>query len=112
MKGKSNGKVYKYDLQGNFISEYENMQAAMELNNLSAGSIVGHLIHKTQNHCVNHIYTFDYYIKLPKKYLDKKLNYNSFVTVIRQICNHLKITYTSQVKYDKSVYDIIYYIYF
>ena len=47
-----------------------------------------------------------------KKYLEKKLTYNSFITVIRQICNHLKITYTSQVKYDKSVYDIIYYIYF
>ena len=53
-----------------------------------------------------------HYHNSKKKYLEKKLNYNSFVTVIRQICNHLKITYTSQVKYDKSVYDIIYYIYF
>ena len=55
---------------------------------------------------------YQHYHNSKKKYLDKKLNYNSFVTVIRQICNHLKITYTSQVKYDKSVYDIIYYIYF
>lgn len=43
-----------------------------------------------------------------RKYLDKKLTYNSFVTVIRQICNSNKITYTSQIKYDKSNYDIIY----
>ena len=55
---------------------------------------------------------YPHYHNSKKKYLDKKLTYNSFITVIRQICNNLKITYTSQVKYDKSVYDIIYYIYF
>ena len=55
---------------------------------------------------------YQHYHNSKKKYLDKKLTYNSFITVIRQICNNLKITYTSQVKYDKSVYDIIYYIYF
>lgn len=55
---------------------------------------------------------YKHYHNSKKKYLDKKLTYNSFITVIRQICNHLKITYTSQVKYDKSVYDIIYCIYF
>ena len=53
-----------------------------------------------------------YYYLSKKKYLEKKLTYNSFITVIRQICNSIKITYTSQVKYDKSVYDIIYCIYF
>ncbi len=47
-----------------------------------------------------------------KKYLEKKLTYNSFTTVLRQICNYNKITYTSQIKYDKSNYDIIYYVYF
>jgi len=46
------------------------------------------------------------------KYLDRKLDYNSFTTVLRQICNYNKITYTSQIKYDKSTYDIFYYIYF
>jgi hypothetical protein len=53
-----------------------------------------------------------YYYKSKKKYLEKKLTYNSFITVIRQICNSIKITYTSEIKYDKSIYDIIYYIYF
>jgi hypothetical protein len=52
-----------------------------------------------------------YYLS-KRKYLDRKLTYNSFTTVIRQICNFNKITYTSQIKYDKSVYDIVYYIYF
>ena len=53
-----------------------------------------------------------YYHVSKQKYLERKLTYNSFITIIRQICNFNKITYTSQLKYDKSTYDIIYYIYF
>lgn len=53
-----------------------------------------------------------YYHISKRKYLERKINYNSFITIIRQICNYNKITYTSQIKYDKSTYDIIYYIYF
>ena len=53
-----------------------------------------------------------YYHISKRKYLERKMTYNSFITIIRQICNFNKITYTSQLKYDKSTYDIIYYIYF
>lgn len=53
-----------------------------------------------------------YYHISKRKYLEKKITYNSFTTVLRQICNFNKITYTSQIKYDKSSYNIIYYIYF
>jgi len=53
-----------------------------------------------------------YYHISKRKYLERKLTYNSFITIIRQICNFNKITYTSQLKYDKSTYDIMYYIYF
>jgi len=45
-----------------------------------------------------------------RKYLERKLTYNSFITILRQICNYNKINYRSQIKYDKSVYDIVYYI--
>ena len=45
-------------------------------------------------------------------YIDRKLTYKSFNTIIRQICNFNKITYTTEIKYDKSVYDIIYSIVF
>ena len=51
-----------------------------------------------------------YYHISKRKYLEKKLTFNSFITVLRQICNFNKITYTSQIKYDKSNYSIIYYI--
>ena len=53
-----------------------------------------------------------YYHLSKRKYLERKLTYNAFITIIRQICNNNKITYTSQIKYDKSTYDIMYYIYF
>jgi SNF2 family DNA or RNA helicase len=51
-----------------------------------------------------------YYHISKRKYLEKKLTFNSFITVLRQICNFNNITYTSQIKYDKSNYNIIYYI--
>ena len=53
-----------------------------------------------------------YYISKRSKYLDREQTYNSFITIIRQICNFNKITYTSQIKYDKSKYDIVYHIYY
>ena len=46
------------------------------------------------------------------KYLERKITYSSFITIIRQICNANNIKYTSTIRYDKSKYDIIYYIYF
>jgi hypothetical protein len=52
-----------------------------------------------------------YYHLSKQKYLDKKLTYNSFTTILRQICNFNKIKYVSQIKYDKSKYNIVYYIY-
>jgi hypothetical protein len=52
-----------------------------------------------------------YYFLSKRKYLERKLNYSSFITIIRQICNYNKITYSSEIKYDKSTYDIIYYIF-
>lgn len=52
----------------------------------------------------------EYYHKSKMKYLERKLCYKSFITIIRQICNANNITYTSQIKYQSSTYDIIYYI--
>jgi hypothetical protein len=53
-----------------------------------------------------------YYHLSKQKYLDLKTTYNSFATVLRQICNHNLIVYSSQIKYSQSKYDIIYYVYF
>lgn len=53
-----------------------------------------------------------YYHTSKIKYVERKLTYGSFVTIIRQICNANNIKYTSNIKYNKSKYDIHYYIYF
>lgn len=52
-----------------------------------------------------------YYHLSKQHYAEKPITSNSLVTIIRQICKYNKITYTSKMKYDKSNYEIIYYIY-
>jgi len=53
-----------------------------------------------------------YYYTSKHKYLEKKLTYNSFNTILRQICNFNHITYTSRIFYGNSDYNIVYYIYY
>ena len=53
----------------------------------------------------------EYYHNSKNYYITRKLNYSRFVTIIRQICKNNHILFTSKIKYDKSNYDIIYYIY-
>lgn len=53
---------------------------------------------------------FKYYHLSKQRYLEKKLTYNSFTTIIRQICNHKKIPFTKDIKYFHSSYDICYII--
>lgn len=53
-----------------------------------------------------------YYHISKRKYLERKINYNCFSTILRQILNYNKIKYVSQIKYDKSDYSIVYYIYY
>jgi hypothetical protein len=53
-----------------------------------------------------------YYHISKRKYLEKPITHKSFSTILRQIFNFNQIKYTTQIKYDKSTYDIVYYIYF
>ena len=53
-----------------------------------------------------------YYHISKRKYLERKLTHNSFATILRQICKFNNIKYISEIKYDKSTYDIVYYIYY
>jgi len=53
-----------------------------------------------------------YYHTSKHFYLDRKMTYNSFTTIVRQICKHNNIMFTSQIKYNESKYNIDYLIYF
>jgi hypothetical protein len=54
----------------------------------------------------------EYYHLGKRIYLERKMTYNSFTTIIRQICKSNNIMYTSQIKYNESKYNIDYFIYF
>ena len=64
----------------------------------------------------NHIDSFlllvkDYYIKSKQIYLERAMNYKRFLTIIRQICKSQNIYIEIKIKYIKSTYEIIYFIY-
>lgn len=53
----------------------------------------------------------EYYHNSKHFYITRKLNYNYFLTIIRQICSNLNIKYESKISYIRSVYHTSYIIY-
>jgi len=53
-----------------------------------------------------------YYHLSKQFYVNRQMTFTRFTTIIRQICKANNISFTSQIKYDKSKYNIVYYIYF
>lgn len=53
----------------------------------------------------------DFYFPSKQYYVTRKMSYKNIVTIIRQVCKYLNIQYISKILYDKSSYEIIYYIY-
>jgi hypothetical protein len=51
-----------------------------------------------------------YYHNSKMFYVDREKTHKNVITVLRQICKFLKITYTSKIKYRNSGYSIIYFI--
>ena len=45
-------------------------------------------------------------------YINRDITYNSFLTVVRHVCKANEVRFISKIKYDKSKYEIIYYVYF
>lgn len=54
----------------------------------------------------------EYYFLGKQIYVTRKLTYKSFTNIIRQICKHNSIAFTSQMKYNESKYTIIYLVYY
>jgi hypothetical protein len=52
-----------------------------------------------------------YYYTSKQYYITRKSRYNSFITILRQICKQNNLHYISKIKYSNSKYEIIYYIY-
>jgi len=54
----------------------------------------------------------EYYYLGKHFYLERDVTYKSFTNIIRQICKHNNIMFTSNMKYNKSNYNIDFLIYF
>lgn len=54
----------------------------------------------------------DHYHASKQFYLTRPLTYNSFTTIIRQICKSNEIMFTSNIHYNQSKYNIEYFIFF
>ncbi len=54
----------------------------------------------------------EYYHLGKQFYLTRALNYKSFTNIIRQVCKNNSIMYTSEMKYNESKYNIVFYVYF
>lgn len=52
-----------------------------------------------------------YYNKSKQHYLSRPINYNNFMTIIRQLCNVNNINYSSKIVYAQSDYEIEYSIF-
>ena len=52
-----------------------------------------------------------YYYDSKKHYITRKMDYNRFITILRQLCNVNNIRYETKMIYNSSTYEIVYYIY-
>jgi len=50
----------------------------------------------------------EHYYLSKQHYIDRQINYNNFITIIRQLCNVNDIKYVSNIVYAKSNYEIEY----
>jgi hypothetical protein len=51
-----------------------------------------------------------YYYNSKLYYIERKLNFYKFMTIIRQICKHNQIDMFSKIRYERSSYEFDYYI--
>lgn len=54
----------------------------------------------------------EYYHYSKQFYATRKMTYQSFINILRHICKNANIMYTSNIKYNKSIYNINYQVYF
>jgi len=68
------------------------------------------LFHKHDEEFCNELK--EYYYIGKHFYITRKMTYKSFTNIIRQICKHNSIPFTSQMKYNESKYNIDYLVYY
>lgn len=107
----TSSQIFKYDISNNII--YDFLHSICELNNNNQ-YILKNTSYK-KGVLLNYIEPFckeieSYYYLSKRHYVKKKINYKSLATIIRQLCKFKNIPIISKITYNKSTYEIIYYI--
>lgn len=66
--------------------------------------------HNLQNEFTEAV--LNYYHASKQFYVNRKMTYNSFTNIIRQICKSNTIMFNSQLRYNESKYTIDYFVYY
>jgi hypothetical protein len=54
---------------------------------------------------------YEYYHLSKKFYLEREFTYTSFTNIVRQICKHKNLEFTSEIKYNHSKYFINFFVF-
>ena len=106
----THSQIFKYDLSLNVLYDFlDNICEVKDNEYIFKNSSYkkGVMMNYIQPFCT--IIEPFYYIS-KKHYVNKKINYKSLATIIRQICKFKNINIRSNITYNKSTYEIIYYI--
>lgn len=93
-----------YNLLDKICTKYENYYL------VNIDSYKKMLFHTYENTFIEELR--EYYHTSKHFYLDRKLTYNSFTNIIRQICKSNNLNFASKIKYNESKYNIEFFIYF
>lgn len=98
------------DISLNILYDFLNIFCKVE-NNYYIFDILIYKKYEYNNYLDKFKYSLNkFYLKKNYFYLNRENSYNNFLTLIRQLCKKLNINYIKKIKYDKSIYNIIYYI--
>jgi hypothetical protein len=106
----TSSQIFKYDISLNTIYDF--------LDNICDFNDNEYILKNTsykKGVMLNYIEPFckkvePHYYLSKKHYVTKKINYKYLATIIRQLCKFKKINIRSSITYNKSTYEIIYYI--
>tara|TARA_B100000902_G_scaffold359021_1_gene374491 strand:+ start:3154 stop:3495 length:342 start_codon:yes stop_codon:yes gene_type:complete len=107
--------IFNQDFSNNILYDFLNLFCNIENNYYIINIISYRKLLYNNNNNNNNILEFinnikPFYKKQKLFYLKRDLNYNNLMTLIRHICKFKNIPYRNTIKYDKSKYEIIYYI--
>ena len=104
--------LFKYKIEKDFITDFllkyclHDKKKEYLFNPIAFKKI---MYDKKLEEFINHVR--DCYHTSKRFYIERDMTYKNFLTILRQVCKHLDIPYTSKIVYNKSKYTIHYTIY-